>query len=61
MEIPAFFFLGFWFLTQAINGMGTLGGNTIRGEMGGVAWWAHAGGFLTGFVGIQFFRRRRRR
>ena len=59
IEIPAYFFLGFWFLTQAVNGVGTLGGSAIRGEMGGVAWWAHAGGFVTGFLCIPFFRKRK--
>jgi len=60
IEIRAFYFLGFWFLMQAFNGVGTLGRDHIRGEMGGVAWWAHAGGFLTGFVSILIFRKRRR-
>lgn len=58
VELPAFFFLGFWFLIQAMNGVGSLTAAPIRGEMGGVAWWAHAGGFAAGFAGIQIFRRR---
>ena len=61
VEIPAYFFLGFWFLTQAVNGLGTLGGAAIRGDMGGVAWWAHAGGFVAGFAAIPLFRKSRRR
>jgi membrane associated rhomboid family serine protease len=60
IELPAFFFLGYWFLIQAVNGVGALSQTALRGEMGGVAWWAHSGGFLTGFLLIWFFRRRRR-
>jgi membrane associated rhomboid family serine protease len=39
-------FLLLWFLLQACNGVGTL----LSGAhaAGGVAWWAHAGGFVTG-------------
>ncbi len=58
IEIPAFFYLGLWFLMQAFNGLGALSLTAARGEMGGVAWWAHAGGFAAGFVLINFFRRR---
>jgi len=49
VDIPAPFFLGFWFLTQIISGVASQGG-------GGVAWWAHVGGFLAGVVLIRFFR-----
>jgi membrane associated rhomboid family serine protease len=59
VEIPAFFFLGIWFLTQTIAGVGTLSQQAVRGDMGGVAWWAHAGGFAAGFLFIHLFRRRR--
>jgi len=55
VEIPAFFFLGFWFLLQMFSGTLTLGS-----QSGGVAWWAHIGGFLAG-VGFLFLFRRRRR
>ena len=51
VEISAFFFLGFWFLLQFLQGSLTLadpGG-------GGIAWWAHAGGFLAGGVLLPFF------
>lgn len=58
VEIPAFFFLGLWFVVQALNGVGSLTATAVRGEMGGVAWWAHAGGFAAGFLFIQIFRRR---
>jgi membrane associated rhomboid family serine protease len=51
VEISAFFFLGFWFLMQFLQGSLSLGSS---GE-GGVAWWAHAGGFLAGAVLLPFF------
>ena len=44
IEIPAFFFLGFWFVLQFINAAGA------RADMGGIAWWAHIGGFVFGIL-----------
>jgi membrane associated rhomboid family serine protease len=61
VEIPAFFFLGLWFFMQMVNGLGSLSTIAVRGDKGGVAWWAHAGGFVSGFVLIWFFRRSRSR
>lgn len=46
VEIPAFIFLGIWFLIQFASGAMTLGRTTALS--GGVAWWAHIGGFLVG-------------
>ncbi len=43
IEIPALFFLGFWFLFQFLSGS-----LSLAGEGGGVAWWAHIGGFVSG-------------
>lgn len=59
--IPAFLFLFYWFLIQVISGMTTLG-NALEG---GVAWWAHIGGFLLGasfiwLTGIRAEQRPRR-
>jgi membrane associated rhomboid family serine protease len=50
-EIPAFFFLGFWFLMQAMQGAWSmsLGVKTLQ-NAGGVAWWAHASGFVAGML-----------
>jgi membrane associated rhomboid family serine protease len=45
VEIPAVFFLGIWFLSQLQNGMMSLGG-----RFGGIAWWAHIGGFGLGVL-----------
>ena len=61
IEVPAFFFLGIWFLMQAASGVGALSAEAVRSETGGVAWWAHAGGFVAGFLGTLFFGSRRRR
>ena len=47
IEIPAFFFLGFWFLMQFLSGAATVGD---AGNGGGVAFGAHVGGFLAGLV-----------
>lgn len=44
IQIPALYVLGFWFLMQLTNGLGTLGVDTT----GGVAWFAHIGGFVAG-------------
>ncbi len=48
VEIPAFFFLGFWFLIQFLSGAASLGQSSALS--GGVAWWAHIGGFVAGIV-----------
>ena len=46
VEIPAFFFLGIWFLWQLLSGVGSLGVSNAAG--GGTAFWAHIGGFVVG-------------
>ena len=48
VEIPAFFFLGIWFLIQFLSGASTIGRTSALA--GGVAWWAHIGGFLAGML-----------
>ena len=57
VELPAFLFLGFWFLLQWIQGLTTIG---QVADVGGVAVWAHIGGFVSGMVGILLLRPRRR-
>lgn len=50
-RLPAYFFLGFWFVQQAFYGLASLPARTNIGmESGGVAYWAHAGGFVVGAV-----------
>ena len=53
VEIPAIFFLGFWFLMQLFAGVGSIG----AASTGGIAFWAHAAGFLTGLALVLVFRR----
>jgi len=49
IRIPAFVFLGIWFLQQAFYGIASLSVTTTVGmEQGGIAYWAHAGGFVFG-------------
>jgi membrane associated rhomboid family serine protease len=48
VEIPAVFYLGFWFLSQLFNG--ALAVVSDMQAFGGVAWWAHVGGFIAGLV-----------
>jgi membrane associated rhomboid family serine protease len=56
-ELPAYVILGLWFVLQFINGMLSLGYTTAG--MGGVAWWAHVGGFLTGLILVMPFKKYR--
>ncbi len=49
VEIPAFVFLGLWFLTQLSSGLLALG-QLGAVQFSGIAWWAHVGGFLFGLV-----------
>lgn len=50
-EIPAIFFLGIWFLQQTLYGIASLNVPTKIGmESGGVAYWAHIGGFIAGAI-----------
>ena len=55
VEIPAVFFLGFWFLMQLFSGAGSIAHTT--GSQGGIAFWAHVAGFVVGLVGVFVFRR----
>jgi membrane associated rhomboid family serine protease len=51
VAVPAYFMIGYWFLLQLFGGLGTLGG--VRG---GVAFWAHIGGFVAGALLVLVFR-----
>jgi membrane associated rhomboid family serine protease len=46
LTVPAVFFIGIWFLTQFVNGVAALSVETA--QSGGVAFWAHIGGFIAG-------------
>lgn len=60
IALPAVIVLGFWFFLQFLNGVATV---AMSGEatLGGVAWWAHIGGFLVGLILTPLLRQRRRR
>jgi membrane associated rhomboid family serine protease len=51
-RIPAAIFIGIWFLMNFLSGVSSLGVLST----GGVAWWAHVGGFLLGVVVAGFTR-----
>lgn len=52
VEIPALLFIGFWFISQLFSGLVSIGT-----QAGGVAWWAHVGGFVVGLVLAPIFAR----
>jgi membrane associated rhomboid family serine protease len=54
MELPAVVVIGIWFALQIGSGVLTFGW-----AGGGVAWWAHVGGFLTGAILVRLFAPRR--
>jgi membrane associated rhomboid family serine protease len=58
IEIPVFILLGFWIFMQFIIGTSAL---TSNSSQGGVAWWAHIGGFAAGAVLVFVFRKRKHR
>lgn len=53
VEIPAFFFLAFWFIMQFFSGSLAI---SSQATTGGVAWFAHIGGFLGGAILIWVFK-----
>ncbi len=57
IEIPAFFYLAFWVILQLFQGTLAL---AAPANSGGVAWWAHFGGFVAGAVLVFLFRKRRK-
>jgi membrane associated rhomboid family serine protease len=58
-EIPAVFVLGLWFVLQLFSGVGSLGVADAQ-DVGGVAWFAHIGGFVAGMILIVLMGGRRR-
>lgn len=54
MEIPAYFILLYWFVIQFFSGVGSVGHSHL--SQGGVAWFAHVGGFLAGIGLILVMR-----
>jgi membrane associated rhomboid family serine protease len=54
IEVPAVFFLAFWFFLQVVGGLGRA---AEAATTGGTAFWAHAGGFAVGALGARLLRR----
>jgi membrane associated rhomboid family serine protease len=52
-QVPAVVFLGVWFISQLYSGLLSLGAQA--GQWGGVAWWAHIGGFVFGLITARVF------
>src|SRR5439155_23862487 len=55
-RLPALVLIGFWFLTQFLNDLASIGDSA---QTSGVAVWAHIGGFIAGVILIFLFRDRR--
>jgi len=55
IELPAYVFLGFWFAIQFVQGS-LYSMNSHQAVGGGVAWWAHVGGFVAGVMLLYVFR-----
>jgi len=57
IPVPAVIFLSFWFISQFFNGTLSL---LSAGDGGGIAWWAHIGGFVAGMYLSPFFLSQKR-
>lgn len=55
VRLPAWVLIGFWFILQLLNGIVSLSAKAANAT-GGVAYWAHVGGFIAGMLLIWFFR-----
>lgn len=53
-RLPAVLFIGLWFIVQFLSGVSSLG----SAAEGGVAWWAHVGGFLLGILLVSGMRKK---
>lgn len=59
-ELPAFLIIGLWFVLQLANGVASITSQPIAAGAGGVAWFAHIGGFLTGLLLILTLPKRKK-
>ncbi|MEP7363237.1 MAG: rhomboid family intramembrane serine protease [Acidobacteriota bacterium] len=57
VELPAYWLLLFWFAIQIFSGVGDLSRAGV--QEGGVAWWAHAGGFVLGALLVGLLEQKR--
>jgi membrane associated rhomboid family serine protease len=58
LEIPAFLMLLYWFFIQIFSGIGSVGYSQV--SRGGVAWFAHVGGFIAGVALVYILGTRER-
>lgn len=58
VEIPAVWILAYWFILQIFSGVGEIGHSNV--SQGGVAWFAHIGGFIFGYLAIRILKTRDR-
>jgi membrane associated rhomboid family serine protease len=56
--IPALLFLPYWFIIQLAYGIGSL---FTASSGGGVAFWAHVGGFVSGLILVLIFRKKKQK
>lgn len=59
IKLPALVVLGFWFVMQLFQG--TLALSVESSATGGVAWWAHIGGFVFGAIAVHIFKKKSRK
>jgi membrane associated rhomboid family serine protease len=57
LEVPAVVMLAYWFLIQLFSGVGSIGYSHV--SQGGVAWFAHVGGFVAGMILVNIMAIRR--
>ena len=57
-RLSAILLIGFWFVTQLLSGILSLGVATE--QTSGIAFWAHIGGFVAGLILVQFMAPSRR-
>lgn len=58
IQVPAVLFLGIWFISQLYSGLLSISAQSAA--WGGVAWWAHIGGFIFGLLFARLFAAGRR-
>lgn len=57
-QVPAIMAIGLWIVLQLVSGVGAIANSAQTGDVGGVAYMAHIGGFVAGVVLVFFFRQR---
>ncbi len=62
IRLPALIVIGFWIVIQFLNGFASIVAQPVTTELtGGIAWFAHIGGFVTGFLLVLLMPKRDRR